>query len=54
VIGGLALGVLLDMLGTYVHPITPELRLPVALGILLVVLLVRPAGLFGRVVVRRV
>jgi branched-chain amino acid transport system permease protein len=54
VVGGLALGVLLDMLGTYVHPITPELRLPVALGILLVVLLVRPAGLFGRVVVRRV
>ena len=33
---------------------TPELRLPVALAILLVVLLLRPAGLFGRVVVRRV
>ena len=32
VIGGLALGVLLDMLGTYVHPVTPELRLPVALA----------------------
>ena len=32
----------------------PELQLPVALAILLVVLLVRPAGLFGRVVVRRV
>jgi branched-subunit amino acid ABC-type transport system permease component len=37
-----------------VHPVTPELRLPVALLILLVVLLIRPAGIFGRVVVRRV
>ena len=54
VVGGLALGVMLDMLGTYVHPVTSELRLPVALGILLVVLLVKPAGIFGRVVVRRV
>jgi branched-chain amino acid transport system permease protein len=54
VAGGLGLGVLLNMLGQYVHPVTSELRLPVALGILLVVLLIRPAGLFGRVVVRRV
>jgi branched-chain amino acid transport system permease protein len=54
VVGGLALGIMLDMLGTYVHPVTSELRLPVALGILLVVLLVKPAGIFGRVVVRRV
>ncbi|HEY2778037.1 MAG TPA: branched-chain amino acid ABC transporter permease [Gaiellaceae bacterium] len=54
VAGGLGLGVLLNMLGQYVHPVTTELRLPVALGILLVVLLVKPAGLFGRVVVRRV
>jgi branched-chain amino acid transport system permease protein len=54
VAGGLALGVLLNMLGEYVHPVTSELRLPVALGILLVVLLIKPAGLFGRVVVRRV
>jgi branched-chain amino acid transport system permease protein len=52
--GGLTLGVLLNMLGQYVHPVTVELRLPVALGILLVVLLIKPAGLFGRVVVRRV
>ena len=52
--GGLMLGVLLNMLGQYVHPVTTELRLPVALGVLLVVLLIKPAGLFGRVVVRRV
>jgi branched-chain amino acid transport system permease protein len=54
VVGGLALGVMLNLLGTYVHFVTSELRLPVALGVLLVVLLIRPAGLFGRVVVRRV
>ena len=54
VAGGLGLGVLLAMMGQYFHPVTPELRLPVALVVLLVVLLVRPAGLFGKVVVRRV
>ena len=54
VAGGIGLGVMLNMLGTYVHPVTSELRLPVALLILLIVLLVKPAGLFGRVVVRRV
>ena len=47
VAGGLMLGVLLNMLGQYVHPVTTELRLPVALGVLLVVLLIKPAGLFG-------
>jgi branched-chain amino acid transport system permease protein len=54
VAGGIGLGLMLNMLGTYVHPVTTELRLPVALGILLVVLLVKPAGIFGRVVVKRV
>jgi branched-chain amino acid transport system permease protein len=54
VVGGLALGVLLAMLGAYVHFVTTELQLPVALLVLLLVLLVRPAGLLGRVVVRRV
>jgi len=54
VVGGLALGVTLNLLGTYVDWVTPELRLPVALVVLLVVLLVRPAGLFGKEVVRRV
>ena len=54
VVGGLALGVMLALLGQYVHFVTTELQLPVALIVLLVVLLVRPAGLLGRVVVRRV
>jgi branched-chain amino acid transport system permease protein len=46
--------VLLAMLGQYIGFVTSELQLPVALAVLLAVLLVRPAGLFGRVVVRRV
>jgi branched-chain amino acid transport system permease protein len=54
VVGGLGLGVLLALLGQYVHFVTPELQLPVALLVLLSVLLLRPAGIFGRVVVRRV
>ena len=53
VVGGLALGVLLNLLGTYVSGIS-DLRTPVALALILVVLLVRPAGLVGRVAVRRV
>ena len=54
VIGGLILGVLLNLVGTYVHWVGGELRLAVALAVILSVLLVRPAGLFGRAAVRRV
>jgi branched-chain amino acid transport system permease protein len=54
VVGGIALGVILQMLTTYVDFVTPDLQLPMALTVLLVVLLVRPAGLLGRQVVRRV
>jgi branched-chain amino acid transport system permease protein len=54
ILGGLALGVTINMLGTYVDFITPEMELPVALAILLIVLIFRPAGLVGRVAVRRV
>jgi branched-chain amino acid transport system permease protein len=54
VVGGLALGVTLNLLGTYVGFVGATLRLPVAVALILAVLLVRPAGLFGRVAVRRV
>jgi branched-chain amino acid transport system permease protein len=54
VVGGLTLGVVINLLGTYVNFVGSELRLPTALAILLLVLVVRPAGLFGHVVVRRV
>jgi branched-chain amino acid transport system permease protein len=54
VVGGLLLGVGTTLLGAYVDVITPELELPVAFVVLVLVLLLRPAGLFGRAVVRRV
>ncbi len=54
VVGGLLLGVAINLLGTYVTAVGNELRLATALFIIVVVLLVRPAGLFGRVSVQRV
>jgi branched-chain amino acid transport system permease protein len=54
IVGGLILGVLINILGTYVDFIGGELRLPAALVVLLIVLLIRPQGLFGHRVVRRV
>jgi branched-chain amino acid transport system permease protein len=54
VVGGLLLGVIINLLGRYVDFVGSELRLPAALAVLLVVLLIRPAGLFGHAVVRRV
>ena len=40
--------------GRYVDFVGEELRLPTALAILLAVLVIRPQGLFGHAVVRRV
>ena len=54
VIGGLALGVFLNLIGQYVGFATSELRLPIAFAVLLIVLLIKPTGLFGRRQVRRV
>jgi branched-chain amino acid transport system permease protein len=54
VAGGLLLGVVINVLGTYVDFVGGELRLPAALTVLLLVLLIRPQGLFGHKVVRRV
>jgi branched-chain amino acid transport system permease protein len=54
VVGGLILGVGLNLLGTYVDFVGAELKLPAALLIILVVLLLRPAGLFGKPVVKKV
>jgi branched-chain amino acid transport system permease protein len=59
VVGGLALGVLLNML-SYLSQygvfdwFSEELRLPAALLIILVVLLVKPTGIFGKPEVKRV
>jgi branched-chain amino acid transport system permease protein len=52
VIGGFIVGVLENLLGTYVGG--PELKLSVALVLIIGVLVARPAGLFGKAVVVRV
>jgi branched-chain amino acid transport system permease protein len=53
VVGGVLVGVLLALVGTYV-PGGENLRIPFALMVIVAVLLFRPAGLFGRVEARRV
>jgi branched-chain amino acid transport system permease protein len=52
VAGGLIFGVLENLMGTYV--IGHELKLSFALAVVVAILLVRPAGLFGVSAVRRV
>ena len=54
VAGGLLLGVGLNLIGAYIDFVGADLRLPVALLIILIVLLVRPAGIFGKPITRRV
>ena len=54
VVGGILLGVTITLLGRYVEFIGSTLKLPAALLLILVLLLVRPAGLFGKVAVHRV
>ncbi len=54
VVGSLLLGVFINLVGTYVNFVGNDLKLPVALAVILGILLVRPAGLFGRTAVRRV
>ncbi len=47
VLGGFALGVTLELLGTYVHWIDGVFRLPFAFAVVLVLLLARPGRVFG-------
>lgn len=58
VVGGLLLGVILNMLSYlsqygFFDWFSEELRLPMALLVILVVLLVKPSGLFGKPAVKR-
>jgi branched-chain amino acid transport system permease protein len=53
VVGGLTVGVLLALIGTYI-PGAREISLALALAVIVVVLIVRPGGLFGRVHLQRV
>jgi branched-chain amino acid transport system permease protein len=52
VIGGFLVGVMENLVGAYW--IGTELKLTVALGLIVIVLIVRPSGLLGKVVVTRV
>jgi branched-chain amino acid transport system permease protein len=54
VVGGLLVGVTENLVGTYVSFIGTELKLTVALAMIIIVLLVKPTGLFGSNIVRRV
>jgi branched-chain amino acid transport system permease protein len=54
VVGGFLVGIVENLVGTYVSFIGTELKLTVALAMIIVVLLVKPSGLFGRTHVRRV
>jgi branched-chain amino acid transport system permease protein len=54
VVGGLAFGVILNLASAYWSFVGGALKLPFGLAIILLVLLVRPNGLFGSRAVRRV
>jgi branched-chain amino acid transport system permease protein len=55
VVGAFIIGIGISLLSGYASSfLGTELQLPLALAVLMLVLIVRPAGLFGQVVVRRV
>ena len=54
VVGGLALGVLLNLVSAYWDFVGGTLKLPVGLVVILLVLLFRPSGLLGHRAVRKV
>jgi len=54
VVGGFAVGVLENLAGTFIPYVGRELKLTLALIMIVIVLMFRPNGLFGRIVVSRV
>lgn len=54
VVGGFLVGIMENLAGTYIPGIGNELKLPIALFVIVAVLVVKPAGLFGRPIVKRV
>jgi branched-chain amino acid transport system permease protein len=54
VIGGFAIGIMENLAGTYIPVVGSELKLTIALVVIVVVLIFRPGGLFGRTAVQRV
>jgi branched-chain amino acid transport system permease protein len=53
-VGGILVGVFENLLGNYVGFIGQDLKLPVVLTLMAIVLLFRPQGLFGKVEITRV
>jgi branched-chain amino acid transport system permease protein len=54
VMGGFLVGIFENLVGTYIPGVGNELKLPIALALIVTVLVVKPNGLFGRAVVQRV
>ena len=54
VIGGFAVGVIENLAGTFIPYVGRELKLTIALALIIAVLTLKPSGLFGRTVVNRV
>lgn len=54
VAGGFMVGVIENLAGTYIPGVGNELKLPIALALIIAVLVLKPNGLFGRVQVQRV
>ena len=54
VVGGLIVGVTINLAGAYLPGVGGDLQLAVGLAIIIVVLILKPNGLFGQAAVRRV
>jgi branched-chain amino acid transport system permease protein len=54
VVGGFAVGVIENLAGTFIPYLGRELKLTIALALIIAVLTLKPSGLFGRAVVNRV
>ncbi|MEX0956652.1 MAG: branched-chain amino acid ABC transporter permease [Rhizobiaceae bacterium] len=54
VLGGFTVGVVENLAGTYIPVVGAELKLPIALFLIVAVLVFKPSGLFGHRVVQRV
>jgi branched-chain amino acid transport system permease protein len=54
VIGGFLMGIFENLVGTYIPGAGNELKFPIALALIVIVLVVKPSGLFGHTVVKRV
>ncbi len=54
VLGGFAVGVIENLAGTYIPYVGRDLKLTIALLVIVAVLMIRPAGVFGRSAVSRV